>query len=873
MKRVLSLIIILLLVAPSAMGTVFIDTIDTNFDIAAQVLCGLGIMNSYSDGTFRGDIEVTRGEFADILVKLLNNPTVISEPEFNDVSAENEYSQSIGIVNAYGIMSGDGNGNFRPDSIIGYNEAVKALISILGYDTLAEYEGGYPVGYLAQASKTGLMSGIKSSDILNRGVVARLIFNATDIDVLNATSFGAQNKFDTVDGENILYIYHNITKVKGRVNSDGKTSIGASEAIKGFVDINGKIYEIGTSNAGKYLGMYVTAYVFDEEEDGTVVFISDSLSRGESITLSAEDIVSADFSSYTYYSLTKRITVQLDDSFSLIYNRRAVKTFDESLLVPEVGQARLVDGNGNGTYDTVFIEEWDIYIVDSVNQDRNLIFDKYGKGTLEIRDNDEIYKDGRKISLGNLRKWDFAAVLRSLDGQITILTSSEKTEGRVTSIGGDTAVIEGREYVFSDIIMPSPKVGYEGTYILGVDGVIYAYDLDTFDGRYAWLFQASRMAGLAGTVQIKVLDDDGEFNVYNISNPVKVNNIFYRSNAELLQNTLLFSGEKAVNRLIMYNTNASGEINEIFTANDSTGYGIDAENFSLDYVYKDSSKSYRIYRKYIGLNYLINNSTKVFLIPDSTDPSRLTNEDEYEAGSGAILPTDVLYNEFNIFDSSKERIPGAFVAYTEPVTATSTLSEDLQKRDVALVEKNIQRVNSDGSETRVISLNVKGNNLLVEAKNLEVSNKIQGNWNYPLMTVRNIKPGDAIQYSVDSSGKMTSFLILFRGYEFQNASVETLPGTSSFTSTFVPLSYLHTLYGEVMDISGSTISVNSEGVLGEAGVPAHFRHYIIGATTYIYIYDSGLRRVTAASRGDIMLGDMVFVRDYNYTPLTIFIYR
>jgi hypothetical protein len=79
-------------------------------------LISRGIVSNYPDNTFRPDINMTRAEFATIIVKALDLK-LTQENIFTDV--ENHWAKSfIATATEYGIISGYGNNIFGPDDMI-----------------------------------------------------------------------------------------------------------------------------------------------------------------------------------------------------------------------------------------------------------------------------------------------------------------------------------------------------------------------------------------------------------------------------------------------------------------------------------------------------------------------------------------------------------------------------------------------------------------------------------------------------------------------------------------------------------------------------------------------------------------------------------
>ena len=74
---------------------------------------------------------------------------------FYDVKG-NFAESSINALCKMGIINGN-NGYFEPDANIQYIHAVKMLVCALGYDIIAQENGGYPYGYLMTATNLKLL--------------------------------------------------------------------------------------------------------------------------------------------------------------------------------------------------------------------------------------------------------------------------------------------------------------------------------------------------------------------------------------------------------------------------------------------------------------------------------------------------------------------------------------------------------------------------------------------------------------------------------------------------------------------------------------------------------------------------------------------
>ncbi|WP_031341888.1 S-layer homology domain-containing protein [Ruminiclostridium papyrosolvens] len=97
------------------------------------------IMDGVDNDNFVPDMAITRGEFIDSMVKALGlYRTGEGKDIFADVSRSNSYYDSVGIAYEYGIISGYGDGEFRPVGNITRQEAmtiVSKAMKITGLKT------------------------------------------------------------------------------------------------------------------------------------------------------------------------------------------------------------------------------------------------------------------------------------------------------------------------------------------------------------------------------------------------------------------------------------------------------------------------------------------------------------------------------------------------------------------------------------------------------------------------------------------------------------------------------------------------------------------------------------------------------------------
>lgn len=137
---------------------------------AIQKAQQLGIVSGYKDGTFRPQKEVTRAEFATMLVKALGfDAGEYSALQFKDTDKIPEWAKAnIAILIEKGIISGYGDNTFRADQPISRTEMVMMIVRAMGLDTEDKETTSFkddkqiPVwakGAIAAAAEKGIVQG------------------------------------------------------------------------------------------------------------------------------------------------------------------------------------------------------------------------------------------------------------------------------------------------------------------------------------------------------------------------------------------------------------------------------------------------------------------------------------------------------------------------------------------------------------------------------------------------------------------------------------------------------------------------------------------------------------------------------------------
>ena len=236
MKKFLSLVLALImtmsLVTIGAGATEYRDLTDKDeiqYEEAVAVLNRIGVITGYDDGSFQPTRELTRGAAAKIIVSLLIGPEAASNlpnatAPYPDVPASHTFAGVISYCKTAGIISGYGDGTFKPsNSLTGFAFA-KMLLGALGYKS--EIEGFVDTGWTMNVAKvanvTGLLDRLEfdGSAAVNREEACQLALNtlkATMVTYGGTTLVsGAQNL--AVANTQAIYVTSNNREINANIN-------------------------------------------------------------------------------------------------------------------------------------------------------------------------------------------------------------------------------------------------------------------------------------------------------------------------------------------------------------------------------------------------------------------------------------------------------------------------------------------------------------------------------------------------------------------------------------------------------------------------------------------------------------------------------
>ncbi len=474
---------------------------------AVNILSNLGIFEGGDDGLFRPNNTITRAEVAAVMVRAKNLTEMPGETVFTDVPANHWAAGYINTAYTADIISGRGNGIFDPNGNVTFEEAVKMIVAALGYEPAAKAKGGWPTGYLAVASEKDISNrtGGEVNQPATRATIARLVYNALEVDMMNQTTYGTSAEYQPVSGKTLLTNL-GVEKLDVVVSGSYYTDAAMDQeydrrnhtvyltSLKNNVTYNGEEYDKdnpfkdmafdeGGTAAASLLGMACVAYVgVDDDTDDDTIFAISAKNARNTVTSVKSDLLAkydelssseqnkADDGTVYYWrnGRTDRKPVALTPSTDANdnVNVRVFVNYEEqsdydgtdadyftSLIADDGGLAEFIDNNNDGDFDVVLVSQYTAEgVVESVRTTSDGLIDFRGmdgaKGVPEDYDPEDdsilklFIKGENYIDPTEIAAGDTITTIGA-DGDAIIiyLVSSDKIEGRSSSYDSETETL------------------------------------------------------------------------------------------------------------------------------------------------------------------------------------------------------------------------------------------------------------------------------------------------------------------------------------------------------------------------------------------------------------------------------------------------
>ena len=259
-----------------------------NANTAVQLSITLDGMDSTQTAALNA--VVTRGAFARMLVAYSTfRESVGSQGAvgtlYKDLPGSSAYAPYVRIAVQQGWMSGYTDGTFRPDNAVTLEEAVTAVLKLLGYK-MTDLSGSFPQAQLNKASELGLRNQLErqQGEALNYEECAILFYNALTANAASGSAYGTSLGFAVsngqVDTSSVM-----LSSLKGPFIADGTTQLPFAPVSVYRNDKVSSSAELTKYDVYYYSESLQTVWIYTRRAAGRITAVSPSASAPTSVTV------------------------------------------------------------------------------------------------------------------------------------------------------------------------------------------------------------------------------------------------------------------------------------------------------------------------------------------------------------------------------------------------------------------------------------------------------------------------------------------------------------------------------------------------------------------------------------------------------------
>jgi len=713
LKKLMCIALCLVMSLQLVSFTALADSDLSEYTAEVNLLTALGITDGIHFQS-QADNLVTRYEFAILLTRLLN----VDASKYSSSTVINDVSNAQKPYAAYlmdnGIMKGDGQGNFLPNSHVTVHQALVTVMRILGYDVIADAKGGTEGFYAEVASKLELDAGIMRyrDDRIQYKNVIRIFYNALHTGLYVQTVFGNEEKFATDTARTLLYDRFDIKITEGMINATDASSIEGGVVANGYIKIDDYVYIADLLELEHLMGYYVTAYYKDYGSSRELVHVDEN-EYSSSVTYDSAYLTYSDYT-YVYEDDDgKEKDYYLDrEGFTVIING-AFAGYTEDVMVPASGTVTLVNTDSDKKYETVVIRDERIEVVQSYNPSEEIISFKYGSKPVDLKKFDDdkikIYNPNGRLTDVSAFKDGVVVTILENKGYLTIYVSANTVKGSVNELykgaSAITVVIDGKEFIVSPLYKEAEvKVGLTGTFYLDSNDKIVNFKEGTDLWDFGYIFDAAKETALDSVYKFEVFDATclNETKIMEAAKTITINGdkceasgISKKTGANLLK---AFEGTP---KFVRFKVNGKGQITEIQTA-DTAGF-VRLDVGETDNVF-DSTKL-GFFGRVMGKKYAIGDTATIFAVPTVDNAGVIevdfANKDKFAVVDYSYITAQADSTSYYTMAFGKDEDTFMSDAIILGSVATTFTRENSV---MGIVSKVSSRLNADGEEVSYIEV-------------------------------------------------------------------------------------------------------------------------------------------------------------------------
>ena len=720
-------------------GAAFTDQADIKVDSeVVDTLVSLGVINGYTDGSFKPNDTVTRAEMAKMIYVLRtgnsdasaynNDKTTFTDIKGHWARGYVKYCQSLGII------AGQSATTFAPDQTVTAQEAAKMLLVTLGYD--AQKAGLVGLNWASRtnalADENGHLEDVTTSFTgpCPRQYAAQLIYNAIDASTVvwrddAYTKYNYNGDENPTIGEKYMGLKYatGIMMASGKVGLDGtgaskalvvkadekqtvlNTKYEANDLIK-FTDIKtdyseflGMAVKVMYKDKDKVYGVYAT-----DDNDVNIAALASDLDTvsGEAKFKVNDTKYSVNKNGMTVYSIgvDAKGNVAITTLYKNVKSDEDVKTAIKGIKDSDM-EITVISNDNDEKVDAIFVNNKTFAKLTTVNSTsvsyKKVQLDMKGNTTgtafkLDLEDDEPEIYDGYK-------KDDYVFVGADLYNDAVVIEKAATLSGKADSFKADSIKIDGK---WHDYVLGKDNAGNDYTYTAKAGktytGYVYGSyiyyltgesgsnsDVDTLLVKSVGDYKA-----MDEGIETKVYFEDGTEKVINVTDVVtaKANSNFDLNDWN--------SDEKDADAKNKTTVSASKSGISTLTANTLYAYDQDGSDYTL-FVLDKNFKAGDVKVAAKDSDVVYNDKTETFSGTEAEDAAPIfisyKDHDSYKVITGSALKNyDKMTGQTgSVVLADDDNVVAAYIDLKGGLSNTDTL--------YGVVKKSYSGTESDGTDT------------------------------------------------------------------------------------------------------------------------------------------------------------------------------
>ncbi|MBE7031317.1 MAG: hypothetical protein E7409_07875 [Ruminococcaceae bacterium] len=691
-----------------------------------------------------GNANVTRGDFVNYIAKAVNLDELAFDGRlpYQDVLQDAAYYNAVGVFYRLGVLSESD--KFNPNTAITAPEAAKIIVSTLGYDYIAQAQGGYPYGYILCAQSLGIT--ISDNTALSGNQLPTLFFEMLEANPNRPLT--SNQSIDSTKSDGFL-VYHQVSPAKGVITANAVSSIyeDGRKVGEGNISLDGITYGVadglndGQRSISAYLGCYINAYVRDENDGNPTVIYFDT--EKSNIVSLVSSMVEKDGFVLRTGQEDRFDKYELSTGYSVILNGKLDTVYDDTDFEAIDGNMLLFDHNNDGNYDVVSMENPEYIYTSGVSIAYKSVTDRnketYGDNNdtiLYFDDSNTIYEYFTHTSTSNTAGLQGAALLskaefdvkltacefadlagyptleliRSRDGSYVRLTAFDYSINASLSEysydGDGYVVLNNQQYGITEYAYrhnTSLPLGSRVNAYLTPYGKLIYLQSTVDDMSYGYLMKVDK----AGSFDYAagMLMEDGRKEYLYFRENIKLDGHSYAVDFEDRSNEV-YQALYGKPQLLKFSVDSDNKIACIDTATAATSlFELNPDPQNSLRLHTDTTILQKGTVKYTLclLPSIVPRSVRIFSVPSALNTAPDTyqfNAKDFEIIDVESFPT--VNTNVQVFDIGENRDAGAIVMFNENTSSGTlpTMNFDTQK---AMVDRIVNSINEDGSPVKMMT--------------------------------------------------------------------------------------------------------------------------------------------------------------------------